>query len=285
MARSGIMLAKPFDHKRLESWPQPYVIQPKLNGIRCRAIVNGSHISLMSSQMNEIMGVPHIKSQLAAMSGTSIPSEIELDGELYVHGMDVDDIKSIARRTVNLHPHYYLMQYHVFDVVNGADQLARLGMLKSFSFGEHVRQVRTFFAKDMETVLNLFNSIVGDGYEGIIVRHPYAHYERKRASQLMKLKPHRMDEYTIIDTKEEISIDGIPKNTLGALICKKDNQIFSVGTGMTDEDRRRLWEMRDELASGSYVAVVKYQNLTLRRGVPFFPVVIEVKKGGEDDEK
>jgi len=278
MPRAGIMLAKPLDVKRLESWPLPYIIQPKLNGIRCRAIINGEKVTLLSSQQNEILGVPHIKGQLALMAGTSLPAQVELDGELYLHGMDVDDIKSITRRTVNLHPKHHLMQYHVFDVVNRTDQLIRLSMLKNFKFSGSIRRTSTFYVRDMETVLSLFNSFIQHGYEGIIVRHPHASYVRSRTPNLMKLKPRKTDEYDIIGTKEEISIDGTPKDTLGALICKKDNQIFSVGSGLTDEERRWFWEMRNELASGNYVAVVKYQNLTLHRGVPNCPVVMAVKK-------
>ena len=34
----GIMKASPFEEKRLTKWNPPYIIQPKYDGFRCRAI-------------------------------------------------------------------------------------------------------------------------------------------------------------------------------------------------------------------------------------------------------
>ena len=36
--RTGIMLCYPFEEKRLNKWNPPYIIQPKLDGERCRAV-------------------------------------------------------------------------------------------------------------------------------------------------------------------------------------------------------------------------------------------------------
>ena len=38
--REGIMLAYPFDRKRLDKYTSPLIIQPKLNGDRCRAVID-----------------------------------------------------------------------------------------------------------------------------------------------------------------------------------------------------------------------------------------------------
>ena len=92
----------------------------------------------------------------------------------------------------------------------------------------------------------------------------------------MKFKPKKEDDYEILGFEEEISKDGIPKDTLGAIICKSgDGQVFNVGTGFTDERRKELWEARDILV-GQF-ATVKYQHITSGNKVPRFPVFVEVK--------
>ena len=83
---------------------------------------------------------------------------------------------------------------------------------------------------------------------------------------------------------EEISKDGIPKQALGALICKgSDGTEFKVGTGFTRELRERLWE-RVGLLKGKR-AKISYQHLTSGKKVPRFPVFVEIIEGGEDADR
>ena len=277
--REGIMLASPLDLKRLESWEQQYCyIQPKVDGFRCRALIrNDKPVKLLSSSAKEIISVPHINDALEV----GCP-QIELDGELYVHGMSFSGIESIASRTVNIHPEYTVMQFHVFDVVNQMSQMERLGLLNAIfntmSFNSSIQLVETKLMMPEEIPLVL-DGFMKQNYEGIIIRHPFALYERKRVKTTFKLKPRKQDEYQIIDCKEEISKDGEPKGTLGAFVCLKDDQIFSVGTGpaLTKDLRQKFWNSREMFISGNYKAVIKYQYLTPGRVVPYAPVLIEVR--------
>jgi len=85
------------------------------------------------------------------------------------------------------------------------------------------------------------------------------------------------DIYEIIGTREEISIEGHPKGRLDALSCRgNDGTVFAVGSGalLTAEGRASLWRIRESLP-GRY-ARVKYQHLTYARGVPRFPVVVDI---------
>ena len=63
--RTGIMLCYPFETKRLEKWGNKFLIQPKLDGDRCRAIFSEyGAVTLYSSEGNIINSVPHIQAQL-----------------------------------------------------------------------------------------------------------------------------------------------------------------------------------------------------------------------------
>jgi DNA ligase-1 len=112
-------------------------------------------------------------------------------------------------------------------------------------------------------------------YEGIIVRRPHALYKRTRSTDIMKFKPRKSDIYRIVGVKEEVTLFGVLKGTLGALVCaSEDNETwFSVGSGFTAEQRKVLWDRQEELP-GKYV-VVKYQALTPKK-VPRFPIFAEI---------
>jgi DNA ligase-1 len=124
--------------------------------------------------------------------------------------------------------------------------------------------------------MRAYDKIIELGYEGIIVRHNLAPYERKRSTLVMKFKPKKEDIYEILDFREEISIDGIPKGTLGALVCKGgEGDIFSVGTGFNSAMREMLWNTKDSLCGKS--VRISYQHLTSGRRVPRFPVFVSIE--------
>ena len=100
--RQGIQLCYPFEEKRLEKWEPPYLVQPKLDGERCRAECwvetrDDSKLDwfLKSSEQNIFNSVPHINK---AIKDQRILRNMELDGELYLHGMNFSDIHSIQLR-------------------------------------------------------------------------------------------------------------------------------------------------------------------------------------------
>lgn len=278
----GIMKAYPFSEERLLKWEPPFICQPKYDGVRCRAIrlENGNYI-LLSSEENLIFSVPHINESLNS-SGLNI----ELDGELYCHGMSFEEIVSITSRTVNLHENHKAIQFHCFDVVMEADQLMRLKKVVEIGHLNIPNLITSpyWFAESLDDVMRIFDTIINKGYEGIIVRHFANIYERKRSTLVMKFKPKKEDDYKIVGFKEEISVGGIPKNTLGALECLSgDGNIFSVGTGFSEDMRNYLWKEKDLLIGK--LAKVKYQHITSGKKVPRFPVFVEITNGMENSTK
>jgi DNA ligase 1 len=272
--RQGIMLCYPFEEKRLEKWGNSTVfIQPKLDGERCRAIIKDRTVTLLSSEENVITSVPHIN---RALLRTGLDN-IELDGELYLHGMTFEEIHSRVSRKVNMHARAEDIQYHIFDIVSAADQLDRLFYLNQNLIDyEFVRRVSTSVVSSTEEIMETLHRYTGEGYEGVIVRHLHGMYVRRRSTQIMKFKPKKHDTYQIVGFQEEISKEGNPKNSLGALICR-DNMgtRFNVGSGFTAEQRQKLWQEKELLVGRR--AVVNYQHLTPGKHVPRFPVFVEVK--------
>jgi len=271
----NIMKCYPFEEKRLAKWQPPYIVQPKYDGVRCRAIsiagANGDGCLLLSSEENIIYSVPHINQIIG-----SLGLKGELDGELYCHGMSFEQIVSITSRTVNLHPDYQRIQFYCFDIINDQPQMRRSLIIENLrGLNPHIIVAPFWLCTDLDDVMRVHDRLHEQGYEGIIVRNSMGPYELKRSLYVMKFKSKKEDDYEIVGSQEEIDKDGNPKGTLGALVCKSgDGNIFNVGSGFNADQRRELWLKRESLPGK--VANVKYQHLTTGKQVPRFPVFVEV---------
>lgn len=270
MPRQGIMLCYPFEVSRFLKWESKALLQPKYNGERCRAVFNSEgKVTLLSSDMHQITGVPHL---IHKLQGTHLRN-CELDGELYTHHMDQSMIHSIVSRKVSLNPSYEELGYVVFDFITPQTIEERLQELAHIctNFPPGVSVAPTYLVQSLEEVEGHVTSIYDAGYEGIVLKQLGGRYERKRSTQWMKLKPKQVDVYLIRGTKQEVDIHGKAKQALGAFICQSEGEsLFSVGSGalLTRDARNMLWQLRESLP-GMYLQI-KYQGITQANSVPFF---------------
>lgn len=275
--RTGIQLAYPLEEKRLAKWNPPFIVQPKLDGERCRAVIDQQGtVSLFSSEANVIESVPHITEYLQSLNLKSV----EFDGELYRHGLDLNEIQSIVSTKIGLHPAFDDIQLHVFDLVDEAKpQASRIQLLEGFQSSlpsDCVEIVPFKLVHSYDEIMGLLDWSLEEGYEGVIVRHFDALYVRRRSIWMMKFKPKREDTYTIVGYTQEKSMNNVPKPSLGALVCQArfGEETFHVGTGFTRDQRHLLWLERETLV-GKRV-VVRFQHLTSVRGVPRSAVFAEI---------
>lgn len=278
--REGIMLCYPFEESRLLKWEPPYIVQPKLDGERCRGLSTGMGPLLISSEKNIITSVPHISK---AVQQLNLPEGTELDGELYLHNLPFDDIHSIVSRKVNLHDEAESMEYHIFDIIPvddpGMIQGNRYALLRDqINLSWPLVKVPTFIIWTIQDFLKYYDMFLEMGYEGIIVRNVYYPYERKRCTGVMKFKPKKKDFYEIIGLLEAIDKHGQPKGTLGAFLCRGDDGTpFKVGAGKLNHDEReRIWKehLEDSAAFLGLLCEVQYQNLTANH-VPRFGLCVK----------
>ena len=284
--RKGIQLAMPFEERRLLNqgrfhvkWTPPWLVQPKLNGERCRVIREEGICLLLSSTEESILSVPHI--QHWCLSHLPLG---EWDGELNVHGWTWAEIHGVVGRTTNLHENYGLMELHLFDWPSrNESQLMRLvelrKMFSSLSKGGPLRYVKSEVAHTLEDVYQLYDRFIGEGYEGFIIRELGAPYERKRSGAMMKFKPKQTDHYEIVGVYEAISEDGTPKGMVGGFNCIDDMEtIFSVGAGKLSHDERyKMWMAYCE--SNYPIGMnleVEYQTLSDKNKVPLFSRAVRI---------
>ena len=287
--RKGVMLCYPFEEERLvgtgrKSWNQwPVLVQPKLDGIRCK--INLESLLMTSSEENPIYSMPHIKESIEKARNIFLKYDItELDGELYSNDMTFEEICSAVLRDEPVEEGKKI-EYHIFDFLtkdNTRSNAARyqvLGLIDDaldyFGLKENLVIVPTFWAHKLEEIYTMLNYQIGKGNEGIIVRHPYAYYQEKRVTTMMKFKPKKSDTYKVVGVQQLQDKYHNYKELLGALkLVDPEGNLFNVGTGFTENDRIELWKNRNNLI-GKY-CTISYQNLT-QIGVPRFAVFCKLE--------
>jgi len=208
---SGIMKCYPFEEKRLAKWSPPFIVQPKYDGDRCKAypLPHSNDFLCLTSEENPYFSIPHIKESLAS-SGLNLV----LDGELYSHYLCIEGghelVHSIASRTKNLHPRHKELEYHIFDVEVEKLQLERILILENIKKLNlpYIRVAPFWICETLDDIKRVYDNLVTQGYEGIIIRHAICPYERKRSTLMMKFKPKRSDTYNIVGWNEEVSQHG-----------------------------------------------------------------------------
>lgn len=289
--RKGIQLAMPFEERRLLNqgrfhykWSAPYLVQPKLNGERCRLIREKEVCLLLSSTEELVLSVPHIQKL-----GLDLLPAGEFDGELYVHGWTWADIHSVVGRTTTLHEDHLQMELHLFDWPSRNEpQLMRSVELKKlFNVNKYlahgdckIKLVEAHVANTLEEVYQLYDRFIGEGYEGFIIRDISSLYERKRSGAMMKFKPKATDHYRITGCYEAISEDGTPKGILGGFNCIDDmGTAFKVGAGkLSHADRKGLWEEYLDIPNtfNQSLLEVEYQTMSDKNKVPLFSRAVRI---------
>jgi DNA ligase 1 len=279
----NVMLAYTSSEKRLRRWNSDQVIvQPKINGLRCHAIRRtGDRFRLFSREDNEFTQLPLINAALENMAFDNV-RPLHFDGELYVHGMSLQDIRTICKRTTTQHPDHDVMEFHIFDripfyVEPSKSQTSRLLSLNQLLCWPHKQDrqrihIVPFYQQNLDEVDSLLAQHLSEGYEGIMLRNPNALYEFRRSNNLLKLKPRQIGAFTILYANEAIDIYGMPKDTLGSLTLRLvDQRTFHCGAGqLTHPQRQFLWDHRDQLPGKT--AHIHYQELS-DAGIPQQPIL------------
>jgi ATP-dependent DNA ligase len=248
------MLAKTFDKAKFKL-TFPCFVQPKLDGLRGMWLRNQLHSRDNARVKNQVTResdlvwdydrLPHIYHELHG----KFPG-FQLDGEMYAHGLSLQQINSIASvNSTKTHKDHLLIKFHVFDVINPQPQNERFIFLDNFWEGcQHIVRVPTFIATDMDFLNSAHKWFQDQGYEGSMIRDfsaPYG-YEQNCTNQENRWN-------TLLKRKDWLDVlcecvgieEGEGKYTglVGSLQLRLPDDlgsvIFTAGTGLTDEQRRR----------------------------------------------
>jgi DNA ligase-1 len=243
------MLAHEWNHEPLVF---PVYVQPKLDGIRCLVYEKDGQTVFQSRNHTFFQSFPHIQ----AISG------LVLDGELYNHALEFQEITSMVRKKG--HPDLGKLEYHVYDILGEGTFEERLKMLKGLSGAVETKRVNS--VAELESY---HASCVLRGYEGIMIRTPGGLYRQTRSKDLLKYKHFKTEEFKVVG--HTVGKEGIP-----VFECAVGDRTFGVMMKSTLEEKKAML-LDVESYYGKWLTV-KYQELS-KDGVPRFPVGIDFRVG------
>lgn len=258
------MLAKTFgDHEHKIDWEVDTFVQPKLDGMRCLAIIKDGNV-LLKSRDGKIIDssiVKHIVDELE-----SIKEDVILDGELYAHGESFQENMRLIKKyrvgeTEKVH-------YHTYDLISSDSFCDRYKEMADLVNGmRYINSVKTDIIKNKKE-LNLFHTCnIRNGYEGSIVRWgPLGYKVNGRSEALLKYKDFQDMALKIVDV-----IPSEQRPAWGQFIFKLKGKEFSCGMKFSHAEREEILKNKNNYIGKT--GELRYFELS-EDGIPRFPVCI-----------
>ena len=260
------MLAKGYkDHKDKIDWNNAY-IQPKLDGMRCLAVINGENVKLISRQGTEITTVPHIVNALKGYTNGSCV----LDGELYLHGVGFQENMRLIKKYRQGETEK--IQYWVYDVISDESFWNRHVTIDLQTLNHpSIVEVDTVELSSEEELKLYHKDNLKDGYEGSIIRWGNAGYKIDgRSENLLKYK-----DFQDIALKIKDIVPAEQRPSWGKPIFELKGKEFGAGTKMSHEDREDLLvNKKDYIGKTAEIRFFEYSD----EGIPRFPVMVGIRE-------
>ena len=263
------MLAKKWDdHKHRTQYP--CYVQPKYDGIR--AIWTGE--KLITRQREEITTMGHI---VEVLKENHIKTT--LDGELYVHGMSLQNHMSIISSYKQGESEKVI--YMVYDCIMDTDFKQRSQTARNVIFEMNTSLVRfskTWRITSEDEIDQLHEQNLEYGYEGTMIRWGDDSYKIDgRSDKLLKRKDFKDLSCEIVDI---VPMDSRPEQ--GKVVCVYNGHRFDVTPKMSHEDREELLQNKEYYIGK--IAEIKFFEFT-DKGIPKFANYIGLrmdKEKGDD---
>ncbi len=274
------------DHAKKVDWGTAFA-QPKLNGFRCLAHVDPTGTVRLMSRENQPLAalqdtvgraVAAVKFHARGMDGSFI-----LDGELYCHGMSLNQISSACKRKSELTEK---IQYHVYDALLGdANFETRSLFTRDFvraSGSELLVPVETVKVRSEQDLMHCQGEFLERGFEGAMLRYGGSGYQAgKRSDRLLKVKTFQDAEFEVVDFKMgRGKFEGVPSFTC----VTPAGHEFDVAAGGTMEEKRALGATARELV-GKAITVKFFEYTKTAEPVPFHPVMLGVREDAPAKKK
>jgi DNA ligase-1 len=272
------MLAKKLED-RAGKFKFPVDVQPKLDGVRCLAQRIDGRVQLFS-RGGDPYDVGHIST---ALEHNLVDDYVVLDGEIYSHGMSLQNIISLVKRPQEAS---LKLTYNVYDIASTEQEEpwhTRRDSLDSWfewacSEGllPCVKGVHTRSANSMEELKVAHDYYVEEGYEGAIIRLLDGVYRfGYRSSDLLKMKEFDDMEFELVGW--DVGKGKFANVPIFRCRVPFNGKLFDVTPRGTAEVRRELLTQAKSMMGKKYT--VRYFGLT-DEGVPRFPAGIGVREKG-----
>lgn len=272
-----------------------YSLSQKLNGVR------GTYFEgkLISRQGKEFIGLEHILGDIQQLIPNS--DEWVIDGELIRKNAEhVSDNENFRLTTGILSQEdgdKRQIQLVIFDILPKAEFLRgesrlryrdRLEQLKDLEQRIQRRNLSNlrivdvlYTGNDMSMISKCLDRMIAEGKEGLMLNRNCKYFTR-RHNGILKVKQFYTVDLEIVDLEEGT---GRLSGTLGAFVVRYKNNYLRVGSGMTDDQRKKFWD--DGLNLIGRVIEVKYKDESYDRRTGLrslqFPIFVQLRELGKQE--
>ena len=254
----SVQLAEKYFDKPDRVEGKEFAITTKIDGGRIIAIKEDGKVSFYTRAGQRYEGLVDLEREMAEI----IPDNYVLDGEITLLDYQNYDSKTAYKQAMKItraDGEKHGVKMLVFDGMPLPEWKAQRSLL-SWSDRRHMLECMTGFYNDSLTyfellpilyrgtdtskILELLESEIARGQEGVMINICDAPYEFKRTWNLMKVKKMNTLDLEIVDYEEG---SGRLSGTLGAIHVRyKNDNIVKVGSGFSDELRALIWTNKDK---------------------------------------
>ena len=253
-----VALAQKFDMKRIKS--SEVFIEPKLDGIRCLAIVENRVAKLYTragkliTNFDDTVGAELSKLNDGCYDGEIMSTDFtELMRQVYRK-----DDKDISEVYFALFDYIPLKEWKAKSSREQAWRRYEILKWRIKDLNKYVTLVkRERIKSDYDEIKRIHDSYVNRGYEGAMIKTIHDPYCFGRDYSVMKFKAFFDADVPIIGLKEGT---GKHQGKLGSFLVDYKGVEVNVGSGLTDELREQLWQNPEEQVGR--IIEVRYQEET-----------------------
>lgn len=230
----------------------PCYIQPKLDGIRLIAKYdkNNNDIILLSRRLNNYTGFDFIKNEIKLLLQDT--PDLILDGELYNHNLNLQNISGIVRSEKE-DKNKDKLKFYIFDCFeknNNKIFEERLKLLQIkfnlYNNLQYLTLVDSILVNNEQQGNELYKNYIDNKYEGIVYKNINAIYEYSNIKEIrsynyLKRKKTYDAEYEIIGYEE--GIHGKDKGAIIFIMKTKENKEFRAVPNMPLKKRKELYKI------------------------------------------
>lgn len=251
-----VMLANKYFDKPEIVEGKEFAVTTKIDGGRIIALKESGKVSFFTRAGQKYEGLVDLEKELLE----KFPDNICLDGEITL--LDNEGVPSKyaykqAMKITRTDGEKHGVKMLVFDAMSAEEfrtQQSNLTWSKRRHALENTFEVAgelkyfellpvLYRGTDTEMITKLLDEAIADQQEGVMVNLCEAKYEFKRSNALLKCKKFNTCDLRVIAFEHGT---GKYAGMLGALICEYKGGEVKVGSGLTDELRKEIWQNFDK---------------------------------------
>jgi ATP-dependent DNA ligase len=245
-----------------------------VHNCRCLTLITNDEIIPYSRQLKKWTSLSHIVDEIVKLN---LPVGTILDGELYIHGEEFQNLTSAIKRD-SPSDKTKSIQYHIYDCVSNNDFKNRYEWLQQNIKDSNILKLVQCQTISTQTEIEAkLQKYLDAGYEGMMLRNIKGPYKSGgRSFDLQKVKKFIDMEFPITGAYQN---KGKMKNQCTFECATDDGTIFGVKPMGSEQMREQYWANWQDgtIQPGDLLTVRFFAWTTSQHPVPRFPVGVAIR--------